>query len=50
MSRTCPAILADVETARRCFRMLKAAGVGAFAEYEEARVVAAPQAAVPLLR
>jgi hypothetical protein len=50
MSRACPSILADTTSARECFRMLKAAGVGAFTEFDEDRVAAASATAVPVYR
>ena len=45
LSRACPALFPDVAVAQESFRMLRAAGVGAFKEFEEDRVASTPEAA-----
>jgi hypothetical protein len=42
LSKTCPAIYPDRNTAYQCFQMLKAAGFGEFASFNDDRVAAAP--------
>jgi hypothetical protein len=50
MSRACPAILADAQSAFECFKMLKAAGVGAFTEFLEDRVASTPESSATFRR
>ena len=50
LKQACPAIYPDPRMALESFRMLKLAGIGAFAEFEEDRVTSATEAAGPLRR
>jgi hypothetical protein len=45
MGRACPSLYPDAGVILRSFKMLKAAGVGAFAEFEVERVATTPEAA-----
>ena len=49
MSRACPSLFPDIRSTR-IFRMLRAAGVGAFNEFDEDRVASTPEASSPLRR
>jgi hypothetical protein len=50
LTRACPAIYPEPGTARACFQMLKAARIGAFAEFEEDRVASTREAAGTIRR
>jgi hypothetical protein len=50
MTRACPAIFPEPKLARTCFKMLKQARMGAFADYEEDRVASSPGAAITIRR